>query len=338
MIQAPGSAPSTTSSSPRLDQLQRALLAALPSASITVGGVAAPLELGTPTEPPILASAEVIEDAVLTAHRPVSGREIPFAAFLDGTQRSELVGSLGDGVPIVSGVVAAAVREWRDGGAQTWAHARRHRVYVPRRALDAATWDAVSGLGVSVIDTSADAPELEDAHPAAMRDAALKAIRGDRERLELQLAHRWTDERTETLYVDGGLRGSEMLAQSPAAVGVIKTHQTLYGDRAARQVIFNLREGERTSVFVVASSRRLPVPVASWYLRLRDGGGDPLWGLVRVEIAYMSSATPMAWRARADAVTRRILAERMPTAHPDARWHTMVYGIRDCEVFLKATQ
>ena len=336
MIQAPGSSTPAIVGSPRLDQLQRALAAALPSASIQSAGAGRPLELSTPTEPPVLARAELVEDPVLRVHEPESGSEPPFAAFLDGTQRSELVGHVDEGIPVVSGIVAAAAREWSDGAVTTWAHARRHRLYAPRLALASGTWEALGSLGVATVDTSADAPELAEAHPNAQRDAALKQVRSDRETLELQLAHRWCGERSETLYVDGGLRGSELLARAPQAVGVIKSHQTLYGDRAARRIIFELGEGRRTSVFVVASSRRLPV--ASWYLRLRAAGGDPLWGLVRVEIAHDPDATPASVGARADAVSRRVLAERMPTAHPDARWHTMVYGIRDCEVFLKATQ
>jgi hypothetical protein len=338
MIQAPGAA--ATPADPRLDQLQRALLAALPSAAIPGAGAGAgvPLELSTPTEPPVLARAEVVEDDVLTVHAPAPAAEPPFAAFLDGTQRSELVGYVGDGVPVVRGVVAAAVREWSEGRVSTWAHARLHRLYAPRSAIGDDAWSAIASLGVSVVDTVADTAELEEAHPTAQRDAALKQVRGDRETLELRLGQRWCTERQDTLYVDGGLRGSESMARAVQAVGVIKSHQTLYGDRAARRVIYELAEGQRTSVFVVASSRRLPISVASWYLRLRGAGGDPLWGLVRVEVAYDADASPAEIGARADAVSRRVLAERTPTAHPDSRWHSMVYGIRDCEVFLKATQ
>jgi len=62
-------------------------------------------------------------------------------------------------------------------------------------------------------------------------------------------------------------------------------------------------------------------------------------GLVRVEVALTreveSSAATLSTRA-AD-VSRWILAERAPLALPDARWDRMVYGIRDCEEFLRAT-
>ena len=77
--------------------------------------------------------------------------------------------------------------------------------------------------------------------------------------------------------------------------------------------------------------------VASWYLRLRDPvGHDPMWGLVRVEIAHPETQELHAIGDRADEVSRWILAEASPLALPDARWDKMVYGIRDCEEFLRA--
>jgi hypothetical protein len=88
-------------------------------------------------------------------------------------------------------------------------------------------------------------------------------------------------------------------------------------------------------VFRVTSPKR--IPVASWYLRLRDSAGhDPMWGLVRVEIAHPARIDEHDVGARADLVSRWILAEASPLAMPDARWDKMVYGIRDCEEFLRA--
>lgn len=331
MILAPAAAPPGQW---RLDQLQRALAAALPSASLSTEGI--PLELSTTVDPPVLAAADVVEDAALCVHVPDALPVAPFAAFLDGTQRSTLVAHARDGVPIVSGVVAAVVRAWHGGRATTWRHARSHRLYAPAAALQPAEWNAIQSLGLEVRDTSDGEPELADAHPAAQRDAALRLVQRDRDQLEQQLAHAWCAERADALYVDGGIRGSVVLARAAQPVGVIKSHRTLYGDRAARRVVYELQAGERTSVFVVASPSR--VPVASWYLRLREPAGrDPLWGLVRVEVRHEPAAAPAAITVRADEVSRRILGERTPTAHPDARWDTMVYGIHDCEVLLKAT-
>ena len=95
-------------------------------------------------------------------------------------------------------------------------------------------------------------------------------------------------------------------------------------------LVLGLREGERTTAVGLSSPRRNPV--ASWYLRLRDAGGrSPLFGLVRVEVAREGDLT-----ARADLVSRWLLAERAPVALPDQRWDVMVYGIRECEQYLSA--
>ena len=58
---------------------------------------------------------------------------------------------------------------------------------------------------------------------------------------------------------------------------------------------------------------------------------DPLWGLVRVEVA-VDGATP----ERADLVSRWLLAERSPVSLPDPRWGAMAYGIRLTEEYLRA--
>ena len=77
--------------------------------------------------------------------------------------------------------------------------------------------------------------------------------------------------------------------------------------------------------------------MASWYLRVADATGrDPFWGLVRVEVAQLDK--PAALTARADEVSRWILAERLPLALPDPRWDKMAYGIRDAEEYLRAVQ
>jgi hypothetical protein len=46
---------------------------------------------------------------------------------------------------------------------------------------------------------------------------------------------------------------------------------------------------------------------------------------------------PAGADAAADEVSRWVAAEATPLALPDARWDTMAYGIRDCEVYLRAT-
>ena len=159
----------------------------------------------------------------------------------------------------------------------------------------------------------------------------------ERAAVERALTRAWAAERPEMLFVDGGISASMEGAHSDRVVGVVKSHGTLFADASTLETVLAIGLGERTTAFLVTPRNR--AAVASWYLRLRDATGhEPMWGLVRVEIAYDERTAGPAMGARADEVSRWILAEAAPTAHPDARWDTMVYGIRDCEVFLRATQ
>ena len=101
----------------------------------------------------------------------------------------------------------------------------------------------------------------------------------------------------------------------------------------------------------MATSHRARRGVASWYLRVHPSDdGDPLHGLVRVEVAPPSTLFRVedferahpdvvavhALSQRANAVSGWILAERGPLALPDPRWDTLTYGVYACEQFLKA--
>jgi hypothetical protein len=284
--------------------------------------------------PPRLVGAEVIESGLMRARRVFGDPVIAFVAFLDGTQSSHVLAYV-DGVPIVHGTVAAAVRTRRNRRLTTWHRpVVRRRLYGSLRSLSDARLETLSALGMELVDTTAASGDFSS-HPFALRDDAVHRIQEDREEAERELAERWCHFEHQPLFIDGGISGSEKVAVADCTVGVVKSHRTLYAEGAALQTIFALRRGERSSVFRVTSPRR--IPVASWYLRIRDTAGhDPMWGLVRIEIAHPSRIDANAIGEKADAVSRWILAEAVPLAMPDGRWDKMVYGIRDCEEFLRA--
>jgi hypothetical protein len=317
--------------------VQRQLAALLPEARAAGAGERT-LEIAAQTnDAPRLISATVLEGGPLRARRvfepPVAG----FRAFLDGTQRSETLFYLG-GTPIVLGHAAAVIRERRNKRMHTWSAPEvEARLYCPRSMMPASTWDALVSQFVDyVVDTSDGAEELLS-HPFALRDAAVHLVQAHRERLEHRLAERWCALERDPLFIDGGISGSEAVAVSECTVGVVKSHRTLYAEGPALAVVLGLGHRERSSVFRVTSPRR--TPVASWYLRLRDARGhDPMWGLVRVELAHPTPQSLDRLGERADEVSRWILAEASPLALPDARWDKMVYGVRDCEEYLRAIQ
>lgn len=219
----------------------------------------------------------------------------------------------------------------------TWRHTVQHRVYAPRALLRAGLWDQLVDFGIAVVDTSESLEQGTSPHPFVLREAAVHRVQKDREVAERELAERWCALETEPLFVDGSISGSDGVARGSCAVGVVKSHRTLYASDDALNTVLRLRHAERSSVFSVTSPRR--ATVASWYLRMRDPAGrDPMWGLVRVEVGENEAGTAKGISARADEVSRWILAEAAPLALPDPRWDRMVYGIRDCEEFLKAIQ
>jgi hypothetical protein len=289
-------------------------------------------------ESPRLVAAPTAESGPMCAHR-VSGDPAPgFSGFLDGTQASRILCHV-QGVPIVHGTVAAAIRERRNRRLVTWRYKAPidRAVYMPR-GLVPVLWDNYLAAGMPLVDTGepigiSDAGIAEDdVHPTALAERAVHFVEARRQRLERELAEEWCRSEGGPLWIDGGISGSERVASSGRGVGVVKHHRTLYVSPGAVAMLAALAAGERTTVFRLAPTRR--TPVLSWYLRVRDASGRaPTWGLVRIEISESDHAT---LAERADLVSRWVLAERAPLALPDPRWHAMPYGVRDCEELLRA--
>jgi hypothetical protein len=318
-----------------LRDLQRRLAALLPDARAADGE--STLELASQrNDAPRMISATVLEERVLRA-RPIRTGPLPaiFRAFLDGTQRTEVASYVGS-VALLAGHVAAVVRERRDRRLFTWrAPLMESRIYAPRQYLSSVTWNTLAAnFSQVLVDTTEGAPDLIP-HPFALRDAAFQMVQSHRTRVEQRLAEQWCAAERDPVFIDGGISGSEQVAVSPIAVGVVKSHFTLYVHGDDLTTVLSLKHYERSSVFRVASSSR--TAVASWYLRLRDPADhDPMWGLVRVEVASPGASQIVHIGERADEISRWVLAEVSPLALPDSRWDKMVYGVRDCEEYLRA--
>ncbi|MEA2765358.1 MAG: hypothetical protein QOK07_1762 [Gemmatimonadaceae bacterium] len=290
-------------------------------------------------DPPTLRAATVIEGTALRAVRvPDFSYEAKsgFGAFLDGTQKVQIVAHHA-GMPIIIGTVSAAVRIRVDRRMTTWGHQPprvERKMYLPLRYLPALAELAADAPEASwqVVDTTtADkSGEYPIQHPAVLLESATRAVDREREQLEDRLAEAWCAQGASPIFIDGGINRSASVSSSPLAVGVIKSHRTLYVEGDALRIVLGLRKGERSSVFRVSPRSRNSV--MSWYLRLRGGEGrDPLWGLVRVEVAERERPSD-----RANEISRWIMAETTPLSLPDGRWDKLAYGVRDCEEFLRA--
>ena len=282
-------------------------------------------------DPPQLAAAPLLGGGAMRAIEVRGEPEARFAAFLDGTQSVRIVARHG-GVPIVLGIVGAAVRERIDRRLVTWtgcAPLVERRLYLPFAYAPALAGE--SDPAFTVVDTTdASMGELPSRHPAALLESAIKSVRRDRERVEAILAEAWCAAREEPICIDGGIASSARVAGSGVAVGVVKTHNTIHAEGADLDVVLGLAQGERTPPFRIQSGGR--APVSSWYLRLRGNKGhDATWGLVRIEACDTVSSD-----ADVDRISRWVLAEAAPLALPDARWDKMSYGVRNSEEFLRA--
>lgn len=293
-----------------------------------------PLELTREGEPPRLISASILEGHELRVRRVFGEPEVGFAAFLDGKQESVVELYRPGGVPIVRGRVGAVIRDRRNRRLYTWRSAVHERLYAPRARMRAAEWERLARCGIELRDTT-DGEDGASEHPLALRELAIHRVQSDREAVERALALEWCAHETRPLLIDGGISGAEQVARAACAIGVVKTHRTLYALGDALAAVLALGMAERSSVFLVTSTKR--ASVASWYLRIRDPRGhEPTWGLVRVEVAAPAAERVPDIGERADEVSRWVLAEAAPVALPDARWDKMVYGVRDCEEFLRA--
>jgi hypothetical protein len=327
-------APGSTS----LRDLARAVRQAL-SHPVGDGAPAASLDLsGLVIDPPRIRECVVVEglriDAVAIDEEPVVG----FQAFLDGAQQSHVV-DYADTIPIVAGRTAAVVRTRVNRRMVTWGSGavEESRLYVPLRLLSPSAKQNIRATGLEVCDTIEPHDEVSG-HPLELLRRAVDGVKRDRERLEQGLAEAWVGSTTDgILFVDGGLPNGDQASMSSSSVGVVKSHHTIYAAGEGLAAVLGLAEGQRSSVFLI--ERTWGPRVLSWYLRLRKPPShDPFMGLVRVEVANESALEdPRRLTQRAHDVSRWILAERAPLAMPDARWDRMVYGIRDCEEYLRAT-
>ena len=303
------------------------------------GAPPATLDLsGLIVEPPRMGVSELVEGTRLSAFIVSGEPVVGFEAFLDGIQRSHVVDYAGT-IPIVGGEIAAVVRRRVNRRMTTWddGHVCDSRLYAPLQLLDRASRREMEAAGIELRDTIKP-NEDTSGHPLELLRRAVDAVKRDRERLEEDLSESWVSSMEAPLFVDGLLPSGPQSSQSMWCIGVVKSHHTIYAPSDGLPVILGLQEAERSSVFRV--ERAWGPRVLSWYLRLREPPShDPFMGLVRVEVAQTSDLESAgdAVSRRADDVSRWILAERAPLALPDARWDRMVYGIRDCEEYLRAT-
>jgi hypothetical protein len=267
--------------------------------------------------------AKLMEDATLQVIAVGQPQPWPGSlAYLDGTQRSEVVGYVGSS-PIVIAEIAAAVRERRDRVIRTVLEERRW-VAMGRDAALVRASEALRSMELVIL------PDDDPPHPVRDLVNAARALDHRRGALELQLGDQYRSRSDGWLIADGSLSESPRWAADPRMVGISKSHSVLPFDGEDLERYLRLPVAHRSSVY--SPETRSLAPVRAWGLRLHDWEGkDLLHGLVRVEVSPANGIS-----AQADAISRWILAERAPISAPDRRWDRLLYGIYSVEQYLKS--
>jgi hypothetical protein len=280
------------------------------------------------------ASGGRVEEAAVRPAKVVEGtslRMIPVGAaepwpgslaYLDGIQKSQIIGYAGS-APLFVAEIAAAVRERHERRLRTVAESRKVIALARPEAL-ALAGDALGALEAIALPTD-DPP-----HPLRDMVNAGHAVDQARGALELVVGDQYRSGSDGWLVVDGTLAISPRWAADVRMVAISKSHSILPFGGADLEQYLRLPCAHRSSVYAPAT--RSLAPVRAWGLRLWPWEGkDLLHGLVRVEVAPANASTESA-----DRISRWILADRAPVSAPDRRWDRLLYGMYSVEQYLKA--
>ena len=277
---------------------------------------------GGPTDEAVIRPARLVGDTTLRVYPAGPSEPIDSpVAFLDGTQRSDIIGYVGTS-PVLIAEIGAAVRERRQRDLRTVVREQALLVIGRAGALDA-TGDAIAGFERLELDA--------DGQPHPIRELVEARRRLDHRRgnLELHVGDIYRRGSDAWLVVDGSLGVSPGWAADPRCIGVSKSHATLPFDGEDLAAYLRLPAGHRSSIFEPAQGI---APTRAWGLRLWPWEGKDLFhGLVRVDVAPMNGTPEIA-----DRISRWLLAERSPLAD-GARGDRLLYGIHSVQQHLRAS-
>jgi hypothetical protein len=125
----------------------------------------------------------------------------------------------------------------------------------------------------------------EDQKELARRDIAAARIRlrNSVRRAMFDLEQRCVNEIGQSSYVDGLYADHTPATDDLLVIGIVKSMHRRYLDNARLPVLYGLKLGERTPVFVIKSDFR--PTVATCYARICGTWGGPTNGLIRVEMS-----------------------------------------------------
>ncbi|EKE03943.1 MAG: hypothetical protein ACD_20C00126G0004 [uncultured bacterium] len=289
---------------------------------------------------PEIRKANLIEDSKLKIRQiNIEDTESGFAYFLDGIERKVTFNDKSRFVPLIYGYVAAVIMKRTDKKMHSMGlEDKSEKVYLPcKTSIDEPDnyIDPEELRNYSfVIENIGIKDETTGIYPQFPKEFESKAhsdIQETRGRLERGLVLEWLnqDHNDGWLFVDGRLENkNKEITSSSNIAGIIKSHHVYYFSSKEQNEIFNLKKGERTSVFQPEKEN-----IYSWYLRLHESksSGSIDFGIIRVEIPAKEELL-----SQVDTISSWIMLETNPIAFPASRWDRMIYPIKYCEDYLKS--
>lgn len=267
--------------------------------------------------------AETVDGRPFEVLEVAGGERSGFTHFLDGGQRSRLLGyerfspvyiahTSAAILERVDGLIAPPGEGWWDGGLELYAPSNTAYRETFARILPVQTYQAEEQKGT-----------------VNMKIRAAKRISARRDERERGLAAAFTDGR---LLIDGSIPAAGK-ADGRFMIGVVKSHTRQYFASEERvRLLFEMRAGQRSSVFHTSSPDGSAPSVYSFYLRLLEHPvGGPMFGLVRVELPPTETML-----AQVDRIAAWLMDETAPLSLPDSRYDRLLYPIHVVEEHLAA--
>ena len=253
--------------------------------------------------------------------KATDGERVPIRWFMDGVQKSYLVGACDLGetrVAVHYAMVASLIIRFGKDGFRMFGSPRiKEYALLSRHHLG---FDLPEGF----TDTGSSSAYFAD-----QRKDAVMAVRRFRHLQESEHLLDWASETggEESILVDGSL--SHLPNGVMGAVGLCKDNHPIFLPPEIQRRTHSLGYGERSALFTYKNP--LGDEITSWFLRIRHPvGNSSSFGIVRPEV-YTGFPVPPK---EVDEVSRAVFHLRNPVAYPRPKWERLIYPIRVCTEFL----
>ncbi|OGI23562.1 MAG: hypothetical protein A2287_10245 [Candidatus Melainabacteria bacterium RIFOXYA12_FULL_32_12] len=284
--------------------------------------------------------AELIEDSTLKIkHINIETPNSEFSYFLDGIERKVTFNDKNRFIPLIYGYVAAVIMKRTDKKMHSIGlEDKSEKIYLPVKTDTNAPENYVNpeelrnyNFTISNVGIKDEETGTYPQFPKEFERKAHSDIQETRGRLERGLVLEWLNQGHHDgwLFIDGRLENkNKEITSSSRIAGIIKSHHVYYFSPEDQNKIFNLKKGERSSVFQPEKEN-----IYSWYLRLHESksSGNIDFGIIRVEIPAKEELL-----SQVDTISSWILLETNPIAFPASRWDRMIYPVKYCEDYLKS--